>query len=194
MNLPATRRTTWLALPLLGLLALAGCATGPTIRTNVDPNVDFTRFRTFDFLQPLSTDREGYQSFISRDLMAAAEREMTALGFTRTGTNPDLLVNFSATLDQRLRVTQTPTMGGGATWGSHRRGASYGVWGGYRTDVRQDTMGTVGVDIVDAQRMQLVWEGVAVDRVTRSTAENVGPALDSAVREIFRQFPARVGK
>jgi hypothetical protein len=183
-----------LAASLLGLIALAGCATGPTIRSNVDQSVDFTRFRTFDFLQPLSTDREGYQSFISRDLMVAAEREMTALGFQRTSTNPDLLVNFSANLEQRLRVTQTPTAGGGAAWGSHRRSASYGVWGGYRTDVRQDTMGTVGVDVIDAARRQLVWEGVAVGRVTRSTAENVGPALDSAVRDIFQQFPARVGK
>ena len=167
---------------------------GPTIRSNVDQSVDFTRFRTFDFLQPLSTDREGYQSFVSRDLMVAAEREMTALGFQRTSTNPDLLVNFSANLDQRLRVTQTPTAGGGAAWGSHRRGASYGVWGGYRTDVRQDTMGTLGVDVIDAARRQLVWEGVAVSRITRSTAENIGPALDSAVRDIFTQFPARVGK
>ncbi len=178
----------------LGLIALAGCASGPTIRTNVDPGVDFTRFRTFDFLQPLSTDREGYQSFISRDLMVFAERELTALGFQRTSTNPDLLVNFNANLDQRLRVTQTPSMGGGAGWGSHRRGASYGVWGGYRTDVRQDTMGTLGVDVIDASRRQLVWEGVAVSRVTRSTAENIGPALDSAMRDIFAQFPARVGK
>jgi hypothetical protein len=194
MNSPAIRRTTWLAMPLLGLLALAGCATGPTIRSNVDQSVDFTRFRTFDFLQPLSTDREGYQSFVSRDLMIAAEREMTALGFQRTSTNPDLLVNFSANLEQRLRVTQTPTAGGGATWGSHRRSASYGVWGGYRTDVRQDTMGTLGVDVIDAARRQLVWEGVAVSRITRSTAENIGPALDSAVRDIFQQFPARVGK
>jgi len=183
-----------LATALLGLLAFAGCASGPTIRTNVDPAVDFTRFRTFDFLQPLSTDREGYQSFISRDLMVFAEREMTALGFQRTSTNPDLLVNFSANLDQRLRVSQTPTMGGGATWGSHRRGASYGVWGGYRTDVRQDTIGTLGVDVIDASRRQLVWEGVAVHRITRSTAENIGPALDSAIRDIFQQFPARVGK
>jgi len=188
------RRHLRLAASLLGLIALAGCATGPTIRSNVDQSVDFTRFRTFDFLQPLSTDREGYQSFISRDLMIAAEREMTALGFQRSSTNPDLLVNFSANLEQRLRVTQTPTSGGGAAWGSHRRSASYGVWGGYRTDVRQDTMGTVGVDVIDAARRQLVWEGVAVGRVTRSTAENVGPALDSAVRDIFQQFPARVGK
>lgn len=182
------------AAALLGLLVLAGCATsGPTIRTNVDQSVDFTRFRTFDFLQPLSTDREGYQSFISRDLMASAEREMTALGFRRSNENPDLLVNFSANLDQRLRVTQGPQAGAGASWGSHRRNR-YSVWGGYSTQVRQYTQGTLGVDVVDAQRNQLVWEGVAVSRITRSQAENIGPELDAAMRDIFARFPARVGK
>jgi hypothetical protein len=180
-----------LAGALLGLLALVGCATGPTIRSNVDQSVDFTRFRTFDFMQPLSTDREGYQSFISRDLMVAAEREMTALGFQRTSENPDLLVNFSANLDQRFQVRQTPTSS--AAWGSHRRGF-YTAWPGYTTEVRQYTQGTLGVDVIDAARRQLVWEGVAISRVTRSAAENIGPVLDSAVRDIFQQFPARVGK
>lgn len=176
---------------LLGLIALAGCATGPTVRTNVDPSVDFTRFRTFDFMQPLSTDREGYQSFISRDLMAAAEREMTALGFQRSSENPDLLVNFAANFDERLRVTQTPHTR--TAWGTHRRGF-YSTWPGYSTQVRQYTQGSFGVDIVDAGRRQLVWEGVAISRITRSDAENIGPLLDTSVREIFAQFPARVGK
>ena len=112
MNHDHSRRRLLLAGSLLGLLALTGCASGPTIRSNADPGVDFARFQTFNFMQPLSTDREGYQSFISRDLMAAAERELVALGLKRTDTNPDLLVNFSANLDQRLRVTQTPQPSG----------------------------------------------------------------------------------
>ena len=116
MNHDHSRRRLLLAGSLLGLLAMTGCASGPTIRSNADPGVDFARFQTFNFMQPLSTDREGYQSFISRDLMAAAERELVALGLRRTDTNPDLLVNFSANLDQRLRVTQTPQSSVGNLW------------------------------------------------------------------------------
>ncbi len=175
---------------LLVLLTTVGCASGPTIRSTFDPSADFTRFRTFDFLQPLSTDREGYQSFISRDLMVAAERELMALGLTRTDTDPDLLVNFAANLDQRLRVTQSPQASMGA-FGTHRRG-SYGTWPAYRTDVRQYTLGTLIVDVVDASRMQLVWEGVATQRITQNQANDVGPVIDATMREIFAKFPTRL--
>jgi hypothetical protein len=168
---------------------MTGCASGPTIRSNADPSVDFTRFQTFNFMQPLSTDREGYQTFISRDLIAAAERELVGHGLKRTETSPDLLVNFSANLDQRLRVTQTPQSSVGA-FGTHRRGF-YNTWPSYRTDVQQYTNGTLAVDVIDASRMQLVWEGVAVHRITQSRADNIGPVIDQAMQEIFAQFPAR---
>ncbi len=65
-------------------------------------------FRTFGFIEPLATDRAGYQSLISQQLVTSAERELVARGLQRSDTSPDLLVNFSADLDQRLRVTQTP--------------------------------------------------------------------------------------
>jgi hypothetical protein len=186
----SSRRRLLLAGSLLGLLAMTGCASGPTIRSNADQSVDFTRFRTFNFLQPLSTDREGYQSFISRDLMAAAERELVGLGLTRTDTNPDLLVNFAANLDQRLRVTQTPQSSRGG-FGTHRRGF-YSTWPSYRTDVRQYTQGTLVVDVINASSMQLVWEGVAEHRITQRTADNIGPVIDGAMRDIFAKFPARI--
>ncbi len=189
MNQDQSRRRLLLAGSLLGLLAISGCASGPTIRSNADPGVDFARFQTFNFMQPLSTDREGYQSFISRDLMAAAERELVGLGLKRTDANPDLLVNFSANLDQRLRVTQTPQSSRGS-FGTHRRGF-YNTWPSYRTDVQQYTMGTVVVDVIDASRMQLVWEGVAAQRITQSRAENIGPVIDEAMREVFARFPTR---
>ena len=189
MNHDQFRRRLLLAGSLLSLLAMTGCASGPTIRSNADQSVDFARFQTFNFMQPLSTDREGYQSFISRDLMAAAERELVSRGLRRTDTNPDLLVNFSANLDQRLRVTQTPQSSMGA-FGSHRRGF-YSTWPNYRTDVRQYTQGTLVVDVIDASRMQLVWEGLATSRITQSRADNIGPVINEAMRDIFAQFPTR---
>jgi len=169
-------------------VSLTGCASGPTIRSNVDPNADFQRFHTFGFFQPLSTDREGYQSLISQQLIASAQRELEARGLKRVDTNPDLLINFTADLDQRLRVTQTPVATAGS-FNRHRHGL-YSTWPTYqRTEIRQYTKGTLGVDVVDAARRQLVWEGFALGRVTQRTTDNIGPVLNDAIVEIFREFP-----
>jgi hypothetical protein len=177
-----------LACSLLSLFLIAGCASGPTIRSNIDASVDFTRFRTFGFFEPLATDREGYQSLISQQLVASADRELTARGLQRTDDNPDLLVNFSARLDERLRVTQSPGVPRSSLT-THRRGF-YSTWPNYqRTEIRQYTMGTLGIDIVDAANRQLVWEGFALGRVTQRTTDNIGPVLDSAVADILRDFP-----
>jgi hypothetical protein len=178
-----------LALALLGLLLTAGCASGPTVRHNVDAQADFSRFQTFAFVDPLSTDRAGYQSFISRQLVTSTERELVARGLRRTDAAPDLLVNFNVQLDQRLRVTQGPPTFHNRHFNSHRRGF-YSTWPMYQqTEIRQYTKGTVGVDVVDASRRQLVWEGLALGRVTQRTLDDVGPVLDAAVAEIFREFP-----
>ena len=177
-----------LACSLLGLFVLTGCASGPTIRSNMDDSVDFHRFRTFGFFNPLATDREGYQTLISQQLVNSAERELTARGLTRSDTNPDLLINFSANLDQRLRITQSPATPTGSM-NRHRRGF-YNTWPGYQqTDIRQYTQGTLGIDVVDAARRQLIWEGFAIDRVTQRTTDNIGPVLNDAVVDIFRDFP-----
>ena len=139
-------------------------------------------------MSPLATDREGYQSLISQQLVASAERELVARGLQRSDTSPDLLVNFSANLDQRLRVTQTPAVHS-RNFHSHRRGF-YSTWPMYQqTEVRQYTKGTLGIDIVDAARRQLVWEGFALGRVTQRTTDNLGPVLDAAVVDIFSSFP-----
>jgi len=177
-----------LACSLMGLLLVTGCASGPTIRSNSDASVDFSSFRTFGFFEPLATDREGFQSLISQQLVTSAERELVARGLQRTDTNPDLLINFSANLDQRLRVRQSPAT---PTGGMNRhRGGFYNTWPTYQqTEIRQYTQGTLGIDVVDAARRQLVWEGFAMSRVTQRTTENIGPVLDEAVIEIFRDFP-----
>jgi hypothetical protein len=188
MKQRSTDKILLLACSLLGLLLVTGCASGPTIRSNVDPGVDFSRFRTFGFFEPLATDREGYQSLISQQLVSSAERELVARGLVRTDTNPDLLINFSANLDQRLRVRQSPAT---STGGMHRhRRGFYNTWPGYqRTEIREYTQGTLGIDVVDPARRQLIWEGFAIGRVTQSTTDNLGPVLDSAVTEIFGDFP-----
>ena len=171
------------------LLAMAGCASSPTVRTNVDQSANFAQYKTFAFVSPLGTDRSGYRSIVSQHLMDATQRELEARGLRRVDGDSQLLVNFNANLSQKLQVM--PSMGpmyGGGYYG-YRRGF-YGAWPMYDANtVTQYTEGTLNIDLVDAARKQLVWEGVVTNTVTDSDLNAVQPALYAAVAAAFAKYP-----
>lgn len=180
------------SLSIVGLLfaasILAGCSSGPDIITNSAPDFSLINYKTFSFFQPLSTDRGNVQSLQSKQLIESATRELEMSGLRRNDQNPDLLVNF--VLSTRETLQSRPSSGASV---HHGRGR-YGTWGGYSmsmstTEVVQRTEGTLGVDIVDVARNQLVWEGAATTRVTDSMRENRDEVLDSAIADIFAKFP-----
>lgn len=184
-----TYRVTLLAMPV-ALALLAGCASQPRIYTNSDPLGDFSGFRTYAFAEQLGTDRNEYSSLLSQFLKTAVSRELDARGYQRSD-NPDLLVNFYTESRERLQSTTTagPGIGGFHGW----RTGYYGVWGGYETRVTQYTEGTLVIDIVDVQRNQLVWEGIAVDRVREENLRDLQGTIDQVVAQIFAQYPWRAG-
>jgi hypothetical protein len=173
---------------LLAAVALAGCTSGPNIITNSSPDFSLVNYKTFGFFQPLSTDRGTVQSLESKQLIQSATRELEMSGLRRVDSNPDLLVNF--VLSSRETLQSRPS----SSVGVHHGRGRYGTWGGYSmhastTEVVQRTEGTLGVDIVDVTRNQLVWEGAATARVTDSMRENRNEVLDSAIADIFAKFP-----
>ena len=176
-----------LALALIAI-SFAGCSSGPRIITNSDPTVDWTQYRTFGFFQTLGTDRNTVRTIISTQLIESTTRELEAAGFTLSESNPDLLINFVVTTRETLQTRPTS----GASF-HHGRGR-YGTWSGWSasmstTEVVQRTEGTLGVDIVDRARNQLVWEGAATKRVSDSTRRNQDQVLNDAIADIFAQFP-----
>ncbi len=179
------RRVVWGLLVLL----LAGCASQPNIRVLEDTTVDFSEYRTFSYFPQLGTDRAQYRSIVSEALKTATTREMTARGYVLTENDPDLLINFSGKRDEKVRVTSTPAPGG---YYGYRR---YGVWGTYPQEirVREYTEGTLNIDIVDARRNLLVWEGVAEGTVSKADLENPVPAINEAVQLVFGRFDHQAG-
>ena len=158
---------------------LAACESGPRIITNSAPDFSLVNFKTFSFFNPLGTDRGNVQSLESKQLIISTTRELEMAGLRRDDTNPDLLVNF--VLSSRETLQTRPSTSASV---HHGRGR-YGTWSGWSagastTEVVQRTEGTLGVDLVDARRAQLVWEGAATKRVTDSMRQNRDQVLDSA--------------
>lgn len=182
---------------LLVAVALAGCASTPTVSTGVAPGTDFAQFRTFGFVTPLSTDRAGFHSLVSQQLMFSTRRELEVRGleFVADPAEADLLVNFHAHVAEQLRVRSTPDPWVGPGYWNHRRGR-YDPWRGHsrwpshsRVAVDQVSEGRLNVDVIDRSQNMLVWEALATKRLTQRTMNDLGPAMDDAIHDMFREFP-----
>lgn len=179
-----------LGLFLVLAVILTACSSGPRITSNSDPAADWSQYRTFGFFNPLTTDRGGARSLTSTQLIAATTREMEVRGLTRVDNNPDLLINFM--LSTRETLQTRPSTSASVGWGRGR----YGTWGGYSmsmststNEIVQRTEGSLGIDIVDSARNQLVWEAAATKTITNRTRNNQQQALDAAVVDMFTRFP-----
>jgi hypothetical protein len=191
------KRPFRLSLILVMFMLLSACSSGPQVRSSGAENMDFGAFDTFSFFNSLSTDRAGYNSMISRQLMASTRREMEVRGleFVEDPSQADLLINFYVDVGTEFRVRDTGHMWTGPSYWNHRRGF-YDPWRGHRgwpthsrVDVQQITRGTLSIDVVEAGPNLLIWEGVATRRITQRTLNDLGPALDEAAHHIFREFP-----
>lgn len=179
-----------------GVMLLAGCAAvGPDITTDYDAAADFSRYATFAFM-----DREErgetrtYDTIGDRRVIAAVTRELEARGYRRVESDADLLVNFAMFSEEIQDVRSVPSAGMYPYWYGWR-GSYYYPWPayGYETWVDRYERGTLFIDLVDAARNQLVWEGRAVGRITQAVREDPAGALDGAVAEIFARYPFTAG-
>jgi hypothetical protein len=174
--------------------ALAGCASAPSVQVEIDREADFSRYKTFGFASPLGTDKSGYASLVSQYLKAATQRELEARGLKLVAASPQLLVNFNAALNEKLRVDTTPTatmsVGVGRGYYGYRAGM-YSAWPLYadRTTVTPYNEGTLNIDLADTVRKQLVWEGVVTGSVTQKNLDNLQVSVDAAVAAAFAKYP-----
>jgi hypothetical protein len=187
-------------LALVSLMALGACATGPQVNVMADSSVNFSQYKTFGFVEPLATDKDGYQTIVSQTLKAATTREMQARGIQYDPNNAQLLVNFNARLSDKMRATTTPMpvgwgYGFGGGYYGYRRGF-YDPWPMYQnqTTVTEYTEGTLNIDVADALRKMLVWEGVVTQAVSQSDYNNPAATIDAAVTAAFAKFPIAAPK
>lgn len=168
------------------VLLLAACSTGPTIRSDRDASAVFSSYATFGFFKEVGTDRAGYETLVTQTLKAATRREMEARGYRYAETGADLLVNFNAQMADRVEVLPRPLPVPMPEYYGYR---SYVTWPDYGVIVDQYQEGTLNIDVVDAQQKRLIWEGVAIGRVSDRVYRNREQAIKQAVAEIFKTYP-----
>lgn len=161
---------------------LAGCASGPNIRVDQAPSVDLRAYRTFAFYERPAPGHGGYKSIVTQRATQATRQQLEALGYRYQESDPDLRVNFFVKVAEKVDLRSVP--------GSMHMGR-YRSWSpSVETDRYRE--GTLRIDLVDARRNALVWQGVAEGRLDAKATSQSSAAVDAAVGEIFAHL--REGK
>ena len=183
-----------LVLAAAGLILVA-CESGPKIRANTAPGANLAAYKTYTFMSPLGTDRGNVETPLSGYFKEATRREMDARGYQYVESgDADLLVNFGANSAEKVDVRSTPTMGVGYGGYYGYRGGAYGAWyGGTDVETVRYKVGTANIDVVDARKKQLVWEGLVEGKLTKKAMEDPRATVNLVVTEIFKQFPGPAG-
>ena len=189
------RRGPWP--PLLACclaMVMTACSSGLAVRSDEDPGADFSRYRTWNFFDPMGIEG-GYNSPIFGELFREAiTREMSERGY-RLADEPDLLINVTIRGDDKVRMTAytTPYMSGayygqpgGASYGS-----AVGVGVGVGSRPRKTTEASIFIDLVDRQKQQISWQGVAVAEVNDKVATQLRDAVFTSVNRIYDRYPHR---
>jgi len=182
------------AMLAVAAIALAGCASGPDIRADYDKAADFGKYRTYGFVAQAGTDQGDFRSLSTQMLQNAAARQMEQRGYTRAE-NPDLVINFTGKLEEKVDVESTPAPYYGPGWGYHGwYGAPYGGWGGTEVTTRRYNVGTLVVDVVDREKRQVVFQGAISGVVTKEMQQNREASINRAVEGIFMKYPFVAGQ
>ena len=178
------------------LSLIAGCESGPQVRSNVDPSANLSSYKTYMFAEKAGTDRPGYSTPITSYFKEAIRREMDARGYKFVESGPaELLINFNANARENVDVRTTP----GATYGYGYGYYGYrgGLYGASAFPPEVETVryrvGTANVDVVDLSKKQVVWEGIVEGRLTDKIMKDPRTAVSNAIAEMFLQFPGRAG-
>ena len=173
-------------LPILALaVIITGCST-LKVFTNLADGADMSTYKSFNFTPADKTEvASTYFSEINQNrVKEAIAKELATMGYT-IAEKPDLMISiFLKVQDKQEIMTSYPYAG---------RGDFIGIYGGYRYEPNAITAvsyteGTLIIDLVDTSKNQLVWQGVAVDTISRNN-KNAEQKINDAIEKVFLKFP-----
>ena len=154
-------------LAVILFLSLGSCSS-ISVYNDYDKSADFSQYKTY--------------AFHKKRILNAIDLELSKKGMTKSE-NPDLLVNIFTKEREQVNVSQF-NMGWGYGWGW---GWNPYLWGG-QNFVTSSTEGTLFIDLIDARKKELVWEGEGIGYLTenRSLKEK---QINEFVAKILAQYP-----
>lgn len=172
---------------VFSIFGTIGCGSSVKIERQMDEEFDFSSYQTYEWMTPpegtMSSIRTGGGPLLLK-IANAIDEELKARSFQEVEESPDFYVVFHASVDEDITSSAVNSWGYGYGW-SHGRGA-----GANPADSRNYTIkqGSLVIDIVDAERDEVVWRGTATGAVD---PKEVGKNVEKVVADVLKPFPPK---
>jgi len=173
----------------LSVMIITASCSSLKVSSDFDRTVDFSSYKTYSFI--ISPENLPYDRTMSERVFISISNELENRGMKKSE-NPDMFV------DVKVRIGQKKT--NASYTGDYPDFYGYGyiyVWGaGFSTStINFNTYadGTLFIDLIDAKKKQLVWQGRGVAKIDadRNSLERE-KKIAEAVGKIFAKYPPKI--
>lgn len=176
---------TFKLIPLLLLFIVASCDT-VQVYSDYDRAVDFAPYKTYAFLKS-GIDKVEISDLDKKRILHAIDQQLLAKGMTKSE-NPDVLINIFTKSREEISVNQFNS-GYGYGWGY---GWNPYMYGG-QTTVTSSTAGTLYIDLIDAKKKELIWQGEGTGTLSKDSNRK-DEIINDFVSQILAQYPPTMTK
>lgn len=167
--------------PIALLIVMVTSCVSVRVASDYDTNADFNSYKTFAFYKT-GIDKADISDLDKRRILRAIEVELLAKGFTKSE-NPDLLVSIFTKSREKVNVYNNGFGPYGYGWGW-----SPWYWNNY-SHVSTSTEGTLFIDLIDAKKKELVWQGVGKGYISTGSVEKKEARIKEFVKSIIAKYP-----
>ncbi len=168
---------TRIASLVVTLCLVSTIALAENVYVDYNHAIDFTKFKTYAWGQGANPNAiqdsillQTAQSDINSQL------QLKGLQMVQESQNPDIVVVMSSGMKQQTSYNAWGTGG----W----------RWGGGMASVTPETsdVGTLVVDVYDANGKQMIWRGISQDTLSTKGSKNE-KEMNKAIVKMFKQYP-----
>jgi hypothetical protein len=172
---------------LLFILVVGLAACNPTLQVSYDrdKSINIDDYKTYGWLdvkaiENRNNDPRYYNELTDKRIKAAVDKEMAGKGYSSVQAKPAMEMHYHIIVENKTTVISEPM---GITYGDY--------WARKISTSYPYREGTLIIDIMDAKTNQLVWRGSGTDVITVEMTKDPETAINKAVKEILKKFPAR---
>jgi uncharacterized protein DUF4136 len=165
-------------------LFIATSCVSVRVTSDFDTKTNFSEFKTFAFYKK-GIDKVDLSDLDKKRILHAIENELLAKGMTKSA-KPDVLVNIFTKSREKIDIYDNSYYG----WYPWYYGYGFYGYGMYNNNVIKSTEGTLFIDLIDANKKELAWQGIGVGLLNFTANKDKKEArIKEFVTEIMKKYP-----